>query len=139
MLQNHAELFPGRIGGNREISENGDILVLRLGNLKNNGELTLSHDEKFAQLDRINPRQIIQKGDILMVIQGPLERIGNMYQFNLPYYAIAKDSLLVIRPNESPEELYNLLKNRYYFIKTLATTNTIIPRVTIQQLRELEL
>jgi hypothetical protein len=33
MLQNHAELFLGRIGGNREISENGDILVLRPGNL----------------------------------------------------------------------------------------------------------
>jgi hypothetical protein len=74
-----------------------------------------------------------------MVIDGSLDRIGNMYQYNLPFDAIANGPLLVIRPNESPEELYNLLKNRYYFIKTLATTNTNIPKVNIQQLRELEL
>lgn len=74
-----------------------------------------------------------------MATTGPLNIIGNMFQYKLPMKAIVAGPLIIIRPNENPEGLYNRLKDKYYHIKTMVSPIAGMTRITIRQIRELEL
>lgn len=139
MLQDYAVIIRGAHIRNFEINETGEALILRQKHLKNNGEIVFSNNENYTEINIQNERSIVRPGDIIMATQGPLSLIGNMYQYDLPMPAIAASSLIIIRPNDNPEELYSLLKAKYYHIKTMANYFAIIPGINISQIRELEI
>ena len=139
MLQNYAVIILGANIRGSELPENGEILILRQSQIKNNGELVLSTNEKYTEINAQNERHLIRRGDIIMATAGPLNLIGNMYQYKLPMRAIAAYPLIIIRPNENPEELYSRLEARYYHIKTMVTPTAAMPRISNRQIREMEL
>lgn len=139
MLENYAVIIQGAAIRSSEFTENREALILRQSNIKNNGELVFSSDEKYTEINEQNKRYLIQEGDIIMATTGPLNIIGNMFQYKLPMKAIVAGPLIIIRPNENPEGLYNRLKDKYYHIKTMVSPIAGMPRITIRQIRELEL
>jgi hypothetical protein len=141
MLQDYAVVIPGA-NISFELPEIEEVLILRQKHIKNNGELVLSTDENYTVINEQNERHLIQRGDIIMATGGPLTLIGNMYQYKLTMPAIAAFPLIIIRPNENPEELYNMLETRYYHIKTMIpqpAANARFSRINIRQIREMEL
>jgi len=139
MLQDYAEIIQGVSIRSSELTENGDILIIRQSHIKNNGELVFSTDENYIEINEQNKRYLIQEGDIIMATTGPLIIIGNMFQYKLPMKAIVAGPLIIIRPNENPEGLYNRLKDKYYHIKSMVTLVGVIPRINIRQIRELDI
>lgn len=139
MLGDYATIILGTSTRNSEFTEKGDVLILRLKHFKNNEELVFSSNENYTEINEKNKRYLIQEGDIIMAITGSLSLIGNMFQYKLPMKAIISGSLIIIRPKKNPDELYNMLKNKYYHIKTMVTIGGVIPRINTSQIRELEL
>ncbi len=139
MLADYATIILGTSTRNSEFTEKGDVLILRLKHFKNNEELVFSSNENYTEINEQNKRYLIQEGDIIMAITGSLSLIGNMFQYKLPMKAIISGSLIIIRPKKNPDELYNMLKNKYYHIKTMVTIGGVIPRISTSQIRELEL
>lgn len=139
MLQDYAVIIPGANIRSSELRENGEVLILRQSHIKSTGELVLSSNENYTEINAQNERYLIQRGDIIMATAGHLHLIGNMYQFNLPMQAIAASPLIIIRPNGNPEKLYNMLEARYYHIKTIVRPTAAMPRISISQIREIEL
>ena len=139
MLENYAVIIQGAAIRSSEFTENGEALILRQSHIKNNGELVFSSKEIYTEINEQNKRYLIQKGDIIMATTGPLSLIGNMFQYKLPMKAIVAGPLIIIKPNENPEGLYNRLKDKYYHIKTMVSPIAGMPRITIRQIRELEL
>lgn len=139
MLQDYAVIIQGAAIRSSEFTENREALILRQSHIKNNGEIVFSTDENFIEINEQNKRYLIQEGDIIMATTGPLNIIGNMFQYKLSMQAIVSSLLIIIRPNENPEGLYNRLKDKYYHIKTMVSPIAGMPRITIRQIRELEL
>ena len=139
MLENYAVIIQGATIKSSEFTKNGEVLILRQSHIKNNGELLLSSNEIYTEINEQYKRYLIQEGDIIMATTGPLNIIGNMFQYKLPMKAIVAGPLIIIRPKGNPEELYNILKDRYYHIKTMVTLVGVIPRISSRQIRELEL
>jgi hypothetical protein len=139
MLKDYAVIIQGAFIRSSEFTENGEVLILRQKHIKNNGDLFFSSNEIYTEINEQNNRYLIQEGDIIMATSGPLSIIGNMFQYKLPMKAIVASPLIIIRPKENPEELYNKLKNKYYHIKTMVEIVGVIPRIYTRQLRELEL
>ncbi len=139
MLQNYAVIIQGANLRNSELTGNGDALILKQSHIKYNGELVLSSNEIFTEINEQNQRYLIQEGDIIMATTGSLSIIGNMFQYNLPMKAIASSHLTIIRPNVNHYELYNKLRERYYHIKTMATQGAYMNKVYTRQIRELEI
>jgi len=139
MLENYALIIQGAPIRNSELKEeNGQVLILRQSHLKNNGELVFSSNEIYTEINEQNKRYLIQEGDILMATTGPLNIIGNMFQYKLPMIAIVAGPMIIIRPKENHEELYNMLKSKYYHIKTMVTLVGVTPRINKRQIREME-
>jgi hypothetical protein len=139
MLQDYAVIIQGAAIRSSEFTENREALILRQSHIKNNGELVFSTDENYIEINEQNIRYLIQEGDIIMATTGPLNIIGNMFQYKLSMKAIVAGPLIIIRPNENPEGLYNRLKDKYYHIKTMVTLVGVLPRINIRQIRELEI
>jgi hypothetical protein len=139
MLQEYAVIIQAAPIKSSEFTENGEALILRQSHIKNNGELVFSTDENYIEINEQNKRYLIQEGDIIMATTGPLNIIGNMFQYKLSMQAIVSSPLIIIRPNENPEGLYNRLKDKYYHIKTMVSPIAGMTRITIRQIRELEL
>ena len=139
MLENYAVIIQGAAIRSSEFTENREALILRQSHIKNNEELVFSTDENYIEINEQNKRYLIQEGDIIMATTGPLNIIGNMFQYKLSMQAIVSSPLIIIRPNENPEGLYNRLKDKYYHIKTMVSSIAGMTRITIRQIRELEL
>ena len=139
MLKDYAVIIQGAVIRSSEFTENGEVLILKQSHIKNNGELVLSSNEIYTKINEQNKRYLIQKGDIIMATTGPISIIGNLFQYKLPMKAIVAFPLIIIRPNENPKELYHMLKNRYYHIKTMVNPVAAIPRINTRQIREIEL
>lgn len=139
MLEDYAFIIQGAVIRSSEFTENGEVLILKQSHIKNNGELVLSSNEIYTKINEQNKRYLIQEGDIIMATTGPLNIIGNMFQYKLPMKAIVAGPLIIIRPKGNPEELYNKIKDKYYHIKTMVTPVAAIPRINIRQIQEIEL
>ncbi len=119
LLKYIATVILGKNLRKEEIHENGDVVILTPKHIISSESIKLDGTEKRVNSEDIEPKYIIQKGDVIMVNSYfKEEEVGNFCVFDLEIKAIPSSHLTIIRSNEI--KLPEMLKKEHIRIKALA-------------------
>jgi len=132
-----AEIIPGIRTQREQFIERGNVLVISFRNLRENNKLILTESRKIYLSEQIE-NKILKHGDIIMSCGGSIGTICNMYRFDLPVKAVASQPLVVIRPRENQNDIWDKLNNHYYHLKLIAKDVHSQKRLSLNDLRNFE-